>query len=157
MLEPSPLYNKPQTVEAATFSASQRFGYQPRRGLSIPAITVLDAAGRVIEEEQRSVFRYLAQHGDELAADITALRFADLRAKDRDTAVLEEIAAGLECERANPHRIADLAVTGDDLIELGFTPGPALGGALRTLLDAVLDDPELNTRDELLAQAQELR
>ena len=63
MLEPSPLYNKPQTVEAATFSASRRFSYQPRRGLSIPAITVLDAAGRVIEEEQRRVFRYLAQHG----------------------------------------------------------------------------------------------
>jgi len=68
--------------------------------------------------------------------------------------VLAEIAAGLERERANPHRIADLAVTGDDLIELGFTPGPALGAALQTLLDAVLDDPELNTRDELLARAR---
>jgi len=106
--------------------------------------------------EPRELRRYLAEHGDELAADITAMRFADLRAKNRDESVLEEVAAGLERERANPHRIADLAVTGDDLIEIGFTAGPALGGALRTLLDAVLDNPELNTRDELLARAKEL-
>ncbi len=112
-----------------------------------------DAAPR----EPRDLRRYLAEHGDELAADITAMRFADLRAKHRDESVLAEIAAGLERERANPHRIADLVVTGDDLIELGFTPGPALGGALHALLDAVLDDPELNTRDELLARAKELR
>ena len=106
--------------------------------------------------EPRDLRRYLAQHGDELAAEITAMRFADLRAKDRDTSVLEEIAAGLERERANPHRLADLAVTGDDLIELGFTAGPALGGALHALLDAVVDEPELNTRDELLARAKAL-
>jgi hypothetical protein len=107
--------------------------------------------------EPRDLRRYLAEHGDELAADITAMRFADLRAKHRDESVLAEVAAGLERERANPHRIADLAVSGDDLIELGFTPGPALGAALQTLLDAVLDDPEANTRDELLARAKVLR
>jgi tRNA nucleotidyltransferase (CCA-adding enzyme) len=112
-----------------------------------------DAAPR----EPRDLRRYLAEHGDELAADITAMRFADLRAKHRDESVLAEIAAGLERERANPHRIADLAVTGDDLIELGFIPGPALGGALKTLLDAVLDEPELNTRSALLARAKGLR
>jgi putative nucleotidyltransferase with HDIG domain len=98
---------------------------------------------------------YLAEHGEELADDITAMRFADLRAKDRDTSVLEEIAAGLERERANPHRISDLAVNGDDLIELGFTPGPRLGEALYSLLyDVVLEDPARNTRDELLALAR---
>jgi dihydrodipicolinate synthase/N-acetylneuraminate lyase len=37
--------------------------YQPRRGLSIPAITVLDPRGCVIEDEQRAVFRHLAQQG----------------------------------------------------------------------------------------------
>jgi putative nucleotidyltransferase with HDIG domain len=112
-----------------------------------------DAAPR----EPRELRRYLAEHGDELAADITAMRFADLRAKHRDESVLAEIAAGLERERANPHRIADLAVSGDDLIELGFAPGPALGDALQTLLDAVLDEPELNTRATLLARAKGLR
>jgi tRNA nucleotidyltransferase (CCA-adding enzyme) len=107
--------------------------------------------------EPRELRRYLAEHGDELAADITAVRFADLRAKGRDESLLAEMAAGLERERANPHRLADLALTGDDLIELGFTPGPALGAALQTLLDAVLDEPALNTQDALLARAEELR
>ena len=37
--------------------------YQPRRGLSIPAITVLDARCSVIEDQQRRVFRHLAQQG----------------------------------------------------------------------------------------------
>jgi len=106
--------------------------------------------------EPRDLRRYLAEHGDDLAADITAMRFADLRAKDRDPRPLEELAAGLERERVNPHRLADLAATGDDLIELGFNPGPALGAALQTLLDAVLDEPELNTQETLLARARAL-
>src|SRR5262245_27395806 len=42
--------------------------YQPRRGLSVPTVTVLDQSGAVIEEEQRSVFRYAAQEGS--CADI---------------------------------------------------------------------------------------
>jgi dihydrodipicolinate synthase/N-acetylneuraminate lyase len=42
--------------------------YSPRRGLSIPAVTALDAQNRVIEEEQRRIFRHVAQSG--LGADI---------------------------------------------------------------------------------------
>ncbi len=37
--------------------------YRPKRGLSIPTITVLDDAGRVIESDQRRVFRYAVQQG----------------------------------------------------------------------------------------------
>jgi putative nucleotidyltransferase with HDIG domain len=106
--------------------------------------------------EPRDLRRYLAEHGEELTADITAMRFADLRAKDRDTSALEELAAGLERESGSPHRLADLAVSGDDLIELGFVAGPALGVALQSLLDAVLDEPELNTQETLLARAKAL-
>ncbi|HEX5734592.1 MAG TPA: dihydrodipicolinate synthase family protein [Blastocatellia bacterium] len=42
--------------------------YLPRRGLSIPVITVLDSSGRIIEEQQRRVFRFAAQDG--FGADI---------------------------------------------------------------------------------------
>ncbi|HEY9231727.1 MAG TPA: hypothetical protein VIS78_06260, partial [Blastocatellia bacterium] len=42
--------------------------YTPRRGLSIPSITVLDAAGEIIEGEQRRLLRHLAQEGN--GADI---------------------------------------------------------------------------------------
>jgi tRNA nucleotidyltransferase (CCA-adding enzyme) len=60
----------------------------------------------------------------------------------------------LEQERGQPHRLADLAVDGSDLIELGFAEGPVLGRTLESLLDAVVDEPSLNTRDQLLQRAR---
>jgi putative nucleotidyltransferase with HDIG domain len=104
----------------------------------------------------RDVRRFLAQHGDELAFDLVAHRRADLRAKDMDATPVEELGAALERELANPHRLGDLAIDGTDLIELGFAPGPALGRALETLLTQVVDEPELNSREELLRRAKGL-
>lgn len=46
-----------------------------------------------------------------------------------------------------------LALTGDDLQAAGVEPGPELGRVLARLLDAVLEDPSLNTRDRLLELA----
>jgi tRNA nucleotidyltransferase (CCA-adding enzyme) len=47
-------------------------------------------------------------------------------------------------------------VDGNDLIQLGFEPGPQLGHALRDLLHVVVEEPELNTRDALLRRARKL-
>jgi tRNA nucleotidyltransferase (CCA-adding enzyme) len=47
-----------------------------------------------------------------------------------------------------------LAVSGNDLIEAGVPKGPRLGQVLDQLLDAVLDDPTLNTREALLQRAK---
>jgi tRNA nucleotidyltransferase (CCA-adding enzyme) len=58
--------------------------------------------------------------------------------------------------RHDPLARGDLAVTGRDLQALGFA-GPKLGEVLGLLLDRVLDDPGLNTRDALLAIAREQR
>jgi tRNA nucleotidyltransferase (CCA-adding enzyme) len=53
--------------------------------------------------------------------------------------------------------LRDLAVRGDDLIAIGYRPGPAIGRALARLLDDVVRHPELNTREALLERARELR
>jgi tRNA nucleotidyltransferase (CCA-adding enzyme) len=98
--------------------------------------------------------RFLLAHGDELAFDLVAHRRADLRAKGRDTTGVDEFEELLERELSSPHRLRDLAVGGDDLLALGFHPGPAIGLALQTLLELVVDDPELNTRDALLEHAK---
>src|SRR6185369_5479889 len=63
MIEASPIYAERGQADPASDLAMPLYRHQPRRGLSIPAITVLDANGQVIEEEQRRVFRYLAQRG----------------------------------------------------------------------------------------------
>jgi tRNA nucleotidyltransferase (CCA-adding enzyme) len=49
-----------------------------------------------------------------------------------------------------------LAVNGADLIALGIRPGPGLGAALDRLLDRVLEEPSLNTRERLTALAREI-
>ncbi len=62
-MEPSPIYEGTTREESEAPRAAHPLRYQPRRGLSIPAITVLDARGRVIEDDQRALFRHLAQRG----------------------------------------------------------------------------------------------
>ena len=56
-----------------------------------------------------------------------------------------------------PLGVGDLAVGGKDLmVALDQPPGPAIGRILAMLLERVLDDPARNTRDQLLAVAQQL-
>jgi tRNA nucleotidyltransferase (CCA-adding enzyme) len=103
--------------------------------------------------------RFLAAHGLEEARLLLQLKHADLAVKnvgEEEPAALERLARAIEEERESPHRLSDLAVNGNDLIDAGFREGPALGAALARLLDEVLDDPELNDRDALLSRAREL-
>jgi tRNA nucleotidyltransferase (CCA-adding enzyme) len=104
--------------------------------------------------------RFLAKHGDELAFELLDHKEADFRGKRGpadvpvdDLAKVGRFRTMLECERKSPHRLADLAVDGNDLMELGFQPGPELGHVLRDLLHDVVEDPAKNTRDELLRRA----
>lgn len=101
--------------------------------------------------------RFLARHGDELAFDLADHKLADLATKLVPVEELEQARAlrvALEDERTNPHRVGDLAVDGSDLIELGYTEGLELGRVLRVLLQVVIDDPEQNEREILLARAE---
>jgi tRNA nucleotidyltransferase (CCA-adding enzyme) len=114
--------------------------------------------------DARRARRFLRRNGDELAFLLIDHKHADLLGKrggggeppPRDE--IERLArfrAVVEQERSSPHRLRDLAVDGSDLIELGFRPGPRLGHVLHDLLDAVVEEPALNTRDQLLARARE--
>ena len=47
--------------------------------------------------------------------------------------------------------LKDLAVSGKDLILAGISPGVEMGKLLQTMLEDVLDNPEHNTRDYLMA------
>jgi tRNA nucleotidyltransferase (CCA-adding enzyme) len=101
--------------------------------------------------------RMLRAYGDDLAFDLVAHKAADLRGKRVQQSELEAVSRLrdlLEQERVQPHRLADLAVDGSDLITLGYGEGPELGAALDALLDAVVEDPALNTRDRLLERAR---
>jgi tRNA nucleotidyltransferase (CCA-adding enzyme) len=101
--------------------------------------------------------RFLASHDIERSRLLVVHKRADLEAKVVDPWELEHLAELerlLEQELASPHRLADLAVDGRDLIEIGYHEGPAIGAALARLLDLVIDDPAANRRDTLLETAR---
>jgi tRNA nucleotidyltransferase (CCA-adding enzyme) len=104
--------------------------------------------------------RFLARHGVRLAFDLLAHKEADVRGKGRpaedELARLATFRGALERERPSPHRLRDLALGGDDLIALGFRPGPELGRALEILLREVVGNPALNSREWLTAEARRL-
>jgi tRNA nucleotidyltransferase (CCA-adding enzyme) len=106
--------------------------------------------------DERFARRFLREHGDELAFDLVTHKEADLTGKQRrqDELAVKRLRALLEQERSQPHRLQDLAIDGGDLLELGYHQGPELGRALDALLDAVVDDPTLNTREQLLERAR---
>jgi hypothetical protein len=105
--------------------------------------------------------RVLARYGRRLALELLDHKEADLRGKGEEppAAELERLMRfrrTVEQETASPHRLRDLAVGGDDLIAIGYEPGPRIGRALQALLDDVIRDPSKNTREQLLERAQEL-
>jgi tRNA nucleotidyltransferase/poly(A) polymerase len=108
--------------------------------------------------DARRARRFLAANGVQQAFDLVLLKEADLRAKTvpaDEHVALARLRELLEEARAAPHRLADLAVDGDDLIELGIPEGPELGRLLHRLLGDVVEDPALNERETLLGRARE--
>ena len=53
----------------------------------------------------------------------------------------------------DPIEVGDLAVNGRDLEKIGIT-GPAVGKMLRSLLESVINDPAVNSRERLLETAK---
>ena len=57
----------------------------------------------------------------------------------------------------DPTSVKMLKIKGEDVLrETGLSPGPKIGYILHALLEEVLDHPELNTEETLIARAKEL-
>ncbi|MEB2311858.1 MAG: HD domain-containing protein [Polyangiaceae bacterium] len=110
-----------------------------------------------------AVRRWVRRVTPELLDDLFLLNRADVIAKgtgaDDDLArsrELHERALGLMAAGA-ALTVRDLALDGRVLMsELGLAPGPVLGELLRALLEAVTEEPELNTRERLVERARAL-
>ena len=61
-----------------------------------------------------------------------------------------------ELEKNNALSLKDLAVNGKDLIEAGIPAGKKLGLILNHLLDCVIEDPGMNTKEKLLEVAKKM-
>ena len=110
-----------------------------------------------------AVRRWVRRVGEEAVADLFDLRIADMLGNGLKTgfpAQLEPLRRRLERVLAESHalHVRDLVVGGEDVMRvLGIGPGPAVGAALASLLEEVLEEPERNTRERLLARLEERR
>ncbi len=108
-----------------------------------------------------AVRRFVSRVGADLVEDLIRLRAADKGSKRGRVLAEREFGLADRINRITGEdaalAIGDLAVNGRDLMEqVGMRPGPALGKMLSLLLEAVLDDPGMNTRDKLLRLASGL-
>ncbi|MDF2735128.1 MAG: polynucleotide adenylyltransferase/metal dependent phosphohydrolase [Chloroflexota bacterium] len=116
------------------------FGYQP----SWSDAAVRRFIVKITREELEDQF--LLREADHIGSgrEPNAGGLDELRAR-----VAKELAAGVALD------LSGLAVDGSDLMtELGITPGPGLGRLLDWLLERVIADPAVNTREGLLDLAR---
>lgn len=113
--------------------------------------------------KQNTLRRALSELGIEYLDAFEAIRTADMRGqsdykKEWKEANLVDVMSGFRkvIEEKNALKITDLLIKGSDLIELGVPQGKMVGEILKTLMDEVLEDPEMNNRDALLKRAKEL-
>ena len=58
------------------------------------------------------------------------------------------------CRSGVPIDVKELLISGRELIQMGYSPGPEFGEVLDHLLDRTLEDPSLNTADLLREEAR---
>lgn len=95
---------------------------------------------------KENIFLLLELHGADRAAGKALQKpFDEARFRKRVADMMHQTPLGLE----------QLAVNGDQLMKtLGLTRGPHIGKILQQLLDRVLEDPELNNAETLIAIAR---
>jgi tRNA nucleotidyltransferase (CCA-adding enzyme) len=99
---------------------------------------------------------------EEMARDLLKLRESDASGKqggavseydrkaiDKSLALLDEVLSG-----ETAFTVKSLAINGHDLMELGLK-GKQIGDAQKMLLELVIDNPDLNNRDDLLSIVRE--
>jgi poly(A) polymerase/tRNA nucleotidyltransferase (CCA-adding enzyme) len=108
-----------------------------------------------------AVRRFIARVGEENIDELFELRVADASANPMASFNADEIEA-LERrisevrEKDMALSISDLEITGNDIIEMGISKGPEVGTLLNALLELVLDDPIINTKEALQQKAKEI-
>jgi tRNA nucleotidyltransferase (CCA-adding enzyme) len=104
-----------------------------------------------LEPDKKLLRRRLSKLGSEAVHQLLALQRSDMGAKPADDSRFSQIQLLLqEIEGENAClSIRDLAVSGHDLMDLGYR-GPAIGQALQFLLEQVLDERVENEKEALL-------
>lgn len=107
-----------------------------------------------------AVRRMIANVGKELIWDLMEVRICDRIGSGRPSEKpyrLRKYHAMIEEAMHDPVSVSMLKIGGNDLKnELGIEPGPSYGHILNALLEEVLENPKLNTKELLLERARDL-
>lgn len=116
-----------------------------------------------IQDNRKSVRKWLNKIGEDNFRDLLKVREADIKAQnlnyyqerheklERIKHIFEEVLKEEEC-----FTVKDLAINGNDLIQIGIKEGVVIGDILKRLLDMVLDDPSLNNKNNLIKISKEI-
>ncbi len=120
--------------------------------------------GKENEINKKTVRRWASELGPELFEKLMKIQKADIEAqseyrREQKEIILAETKKFFEeiIEEKECLSIKNLAVNGSDLIKEGMPQGKELGEMLSWLLEKVLEDPSLNTKDTLMRLVEEKR
>ena len=108
-----------------------------------------------------AVRRFINRVGEENVEDLFKLRIADATSNPSSPFQPEEITElqkHISKVRAQDMalKVTDLAVNGEDLKSIGVKSGPQMGSILKVLLDIVIEEPMMNTKENLLDEARRM-
>ena len=102
---------------------------------------------------RRAIRRLSKRVGEDLIHELIDLRMGDRRASGKAFLSMGKIGhlrKIVDEELAEPaFSVKHLHFSGKDMIEMGMEPGPAFKEILNNLLELVMDDPSLNTNEQL--------
>ncbi len=131
------------------------------RELAVIAVRYHDAD---FPEDERQMRKLLSRLPDGFYPLLLELQKADASAKNMDyfPGTMAKIERAEELYRrvigeGQCVKMADMKLSGRDLLQIGFASGPEVGRVLNILLARVLEDPHINERTTLLAMAMELK
>ena len=108
-----------------------------------------------------AVRRFIARAGEENIESVYDLRRCDIYAfscKESEFSSLNQFIKRIKevLAAGRAFSLKDLAVSGNDLMQIGIEPGKIMGIILKELMETVLDDPAQNSREILLEIARKI-
>jgi tRNA nucleotidyltransferase (CCA-adding enzyme) len=128
--------------------------------IEVVSILIKEHMSRYESPRKSTLKKLMNRVGVENIEDLIELQKADVKGSDpsHDIKFLQttkETIAAIILEK-EPLSIKDLAINGNDLMAMGIEPGVEMGRLLKELLNKVLNQPELNTREQLLKIVKEI-
>lgn len=108
----------------------------------------------------KAIRRFIHKIGQDLIFKLLDLRLADNRGGKHPKSIqgvlkMRQKVAEILSQKP-PFGPQDLGLNGHDLMAMGVPEGPQIGKILKQLVELVLDDPKLNTKEQLVSIVKEM-